>query len=330
MDVITRQAVGFVANFTVHYWSEILYPFSHSATADLDGYNHTFELARERESIHPLERCLIHPPTSGITGHNSILVKVVEPVRTGDRHNAQVVTIRTEYVPTELTHAIPTDSYFVAKIYDPLYFDHEQDDVDAFLSTDQEYSREAAAYRKLSFMQGTIIPKFYGTFTLELPVANKGISRSVRLIILEAIPGKPMTQLVPMDYSQVERQGIIKALIEAESLLYTNDVWHRDIHPRNVLVSGNVGENCSRRVIIVDFGKAWVGRAHPLLAPEAAKKYLPGIPISPVLCWSKAWWPYLQVSFAEWIDWDWEPWLEHHFGSTSAPITKDMEEIWRP
>ncbi|KAJ8103043.1 hypothetical protein POJ06DRAFT_280225 [Lipomyces tetrasporus] len=226
---------------------------------------------RERESIHPLERCLIHPPASGVTGHNTSLVKIVEPVRTEDRHNAKLVTIRTEYVPPELANAslqtvILSPKFIILSILIMSY-------VDAFLFTDQEYSREAAAYTKLSFMQGTIIPKFYGTFTLGIPIPDKGISRSVRLILLEAIPGKPMTQLEPTDYSQAERQDIIKALalIEAESLLYTNDVWQRDIHPRNVL--------------------AWVGRAHPLLAPEAAQKYLPGVPISPLLRWSKAWWP---------------------------------------
>ncbi|KAK9248789.1 hypothetical protein V1506DRAFT_564232 [Lipomyces tetrasporus] len=248
----------------------------------------TYELARERESIHPLERCLIHPPA---------LVKIVEPVRTGDRHNAKLVTIRTEYVPPELANAslqtvILSPKFMILSILIMSY-------VDAFLFTDQEYSREAAAYTKLSFMQGTIIPKFYGTFTFGIPIPDKGISRSVGLILLEAIPGKPMTQLEPTDYSQAERQDIIKALIGAESLLYTNDVWHRDIHPRN----------------------AWVGRAHPLLAPEAAQKYLPGVPISPLLRWT---------SFAAWIDWDWEPWLEQHFGSTRASITKDMEEVWRP
>ncbi|KAK9339019.1 hypothetical protein V1521DRAFT_460548 [Lipomyces starkeyi] len=214
----------------------------------------TFELARERESIHPLER-----------------------FRTGDRHNAQLVTIRTEYVPPELTNAIPTDGYFVAKIYDPLYFDHEQDD-EALLCARNDY------------------PKVYGTFTLGLP----------------AIAGKPMTQLEPTDYSQAERQDIIKALIEAESLLYTNDVYIQGMCLCWTKTAPGV---------IVDFGKAWVGRAHPLLAPEAAKKYLASVPISPLLrC----------TSFAGWIDWDWEPGLEHHFGSTRASITKDMEEVWRP
>ncbi|KAK9257399.1 hypothetical protein V1507DRAFT_431771 [Lipomyces tetrasporus] len=201
----------------------------------------TFELARERESIHPLERCLIHPPASGVTGHNTSLVKIVEPVRTEDRHNAKLVTIRTEYVPPELANAslqtvILSPKFIILSILIMSY-------VDAFLFTDQEYSREAAAYTKLSFMQGTIIPKFYGTFTLGIPIPDKGISRSVRLILLEAIPGKPMTQLEPTDYSQAERQDIIKALalIEAESLLYTNDVWQRDIHPRNVLVLDDCG-----------------------------------------------------------------------------------------
>jgi hypothetical protein len=82
--------------------------------------------------------------------------------------------------------------------------------------------------------------------------------------------------------------------------------------------------------VIVDFGKAWISRTHPFLPPEAAKKYLPGVPISPLLRWSKAWWPYLQVAFDEWIDWNWEPWLEHHYGSTRDSITKEMEEVWQP
>ena len=113
-----------------------------------------------------------------------------------------------------------------------------------------------------------------------------------------------MRNLNPADYSQSERQSIMKALIDAEAELYTQNLWHRDIHLRNILVLDSPVATPTRRVVLIDFGNSWFTRTHPMLPPELAKKFLLSAPISPLLRWSTAWWDYLQIGFEKWIDWD--------------------------
>ncbi|KAL2005427.1 hypothetical protein VTN00DRAFT_2638 [Thermoascus crustaceus] len=95
---------------------------------------------------------------------------------------------------------LPTSEYLLAKFYDPLYFDHVQDDADPFLCVDRAYTHEAAAYEMLKPLQRTIIPRYYGSFTLELSIPNKEAIRSVRFILLELVVGIDMTKLNPADF----------------------------------------------------------------------------------------------------------------------------------
>src|SRR5437667_10359606 len=115
----------------------------------------------------------------------------------------------------------------------------------------------------------TIIPIYYGSYTYELTTPY-GKGRSVRLILIEAMNATSMRDLNSKLFSRLERQTIMKGIIEAETSLYTHNVLHRDLHPRNVLV-----EQDSLRVIIVDFGAA-VGRIHPGATLERKQIYLPG------------------------------------------------------
>ena len=48
----------------------------------------------------------------------------------------------------------------------------------------------------------------------------------------------------------------MKAVIDAESEIYTHDILHTDLHPWNILVHGT---RQKRRVFIVDFGTACSG-----------------------------------------------------------------------
>lgn len=156
--------------------------------------------------------------------------------------------------------------------------------------------REAAAYTALSKLQGTIIPKYYGSYSLKTPV-DTSKTRSVRLIIIESIPSTSMQQLDPAAYSQLERQTIMKAVVDAESLIYTHNVMHNDVHPRNILLLDNVVTSHCRRVVMLDFGRSIVGRSRKPGNRALERRFLPSIPITPLLRWNGAWWPYLEDSF---------------------------------
>ncbi|KAG5294647.1 PKc-like superfamily domain-containing protein [Histoplasma ohiense] len=284
----------------------------------------SYEGHRERETTHPVDRCILHPPLPGLTGKGTIRLKVVGHVRIGDQHSAQLVTVHLVDKTLDISDSIPTDKYLVAKLYDPLYFDHEQDDVDPFRYTDLAYSHETAAYRLLYPLEGTVIPRYYGSFTLELPIPNKRISRSIRLILIEKVPGISMQHLNPTNYTRSERQDILKAIVDAESMLYAHDILHRDIHPRNVLVL----DSALRRVVLIDFGYCGIGRTPSNSPAEWKAKHLPGVPISPLLRWDQGWGRH--ANFHEWIDWDWQTWLEHCYEFTRASITEHMRSIWLP
>lgn len=97
--------------------------------------------------------------------------------------------------------------WLLQQVYDPLYFDHSDDDTDPFLCVRCHYSREAASYTRLSDLQGTVIAAYYGSYSLELPVDDdEAKTRTVRLILIEYIPGSSMQQLQPQDFSQLEQK----------------------------------------------------------------------------------------------------------------------------
>lgn len=52
----------------------------------------------------------------------------------------------------------------------------------------------------------------------------------------------------------------------------------------------------------------------------------PGVPISPILRWDVS---NGQVEpFEDWIDWDWDSWLDCQYESTKSSITEDMISRW--
>ncbi|OJD21939.1 hypothetical protein ACJ73_06720 [Blastomyces percursus] len=181
-------------------------------------------LSRERPYT-PLERCIRHFPLEGSDGSTTADLEIIDAIRTGDNHSAQLVTVQVK-----------------------------RDDADPFLCVDWDYSHEVATYKALSKLYGTIIPRYFGSFTLKWSVDNK-TTRAVRLILIEIVTGTSMQQLKPTGFSQLQRQAIMKAVIDAETLLYTHNIRHGDMPPRNILVLNSTEASNGRRVVIVGFGK---------------------------------------------------------------------------
>lgn len=169
-----------------------------------------YETAHERKEVDILTRCLRHPPTEGTTlPHESLDLQMQDTIRAADGKSAQLVTMRV------LSGSLCGHKNIVAKFYDPLYDDHYSDNVDPFLCADREYRREVAAYTRLSTSDSvTWIPKYYGSYSLEIPVRDK--SRFVRLILIEKIEGTAMNKLNPQDFSLHQRQAIMKGILDVE------------------------------------------------------------------------------------------------------------------
>lgn len=161
-----------------------------------------------------------------------------------------MVEVLTEYSPVE---GLSQDQHVVAKLYDPMYLDDEDFYTNPFLVADKDHTSETAVYMALSNFQGSKIPRYYGPYSL-------GISfRSVRLTLIEFIPGLSMQKADPHGYSQESRQNIIKSVIDFDASAFARDIIPSNLHPRNIMLTDS-GETVS-----IDLGGCTVRSTRLLL-----------------------------------------------------------------
>ena len=214
----------------------------------------------EWRDFSPLMRCVKHPPPPGVDLPGSTVLEIQSPIQAHDDLRSQLVRVQVKPAGDDqgsknaLSKLPPPDSktQIIAKFYDPLYYDHDQIDGDVFKLIDSTYPTEAGAYTKLSKVQGTVIPQYYGSFTCSFPVTageagNKdedkreevetlrGV-RHVRLILIEEIPGRSMYSLDPRSLDVAQRQTILGAIADAETAVFTENIRLNDVAPRNTII----------------------------------------------------------------------------------------------
>jgi serine/threonine protein kinase len=157
-------------------------------------------------------------------------VRITEDVRTGDYKNAQIVVMNENKI---------------AKIHDPVYYAHKFYEggrikvlIDVVHAADKDFYREASAYAELqgTDAEGTVILRYYGSWTMEVH-DEKGLPRTVALVLIEYIRGSCMRDVDVKALTQAHREDVVAKVLEADILLKHNGVCHRDLHPRNVIFS---------------------------------------------------------------------------------------------
>ncbi|KAK2796995.1 hypothetical protein FQN50_009364 [Emmonsiellopsis sp. PD_5] len=281
-----------------------------------------FQLGRaERRQLRPVERCLRHPPLPGSMESCTVHLKILDLLRVGDGCNAQVFTVQVlETRPN--SRRFQSNRKLVAKIYDPLYFDDEEGFINPFLCVDKHYTHEAHAYGVLSKLQGERIPIFYGSYSLNIPTERSEM-RTVRLILVEYVPGLSMQQANPQKFPRRSRQEIMKLVINFESRVYEQDILLTDLSPRNVIMMEKPGCDPKRNLVFLDFAGALFGRRRDDPVVIESNLFL-GRYISPLLRWNKT----MAMQFNDWIDWDWQPWIETEYAHTAATITQEMRDTY--
>lgn len=285
----------------------------------------------ERFKVPPLERCLIHPPPEGSFNDSRVEFEIVDEIRVGFDHSAQILAVKILQGPPGLTRKLGNNRTVVAKFYDPLYWDHGESTGDPFYCVNRHYTHEAATYDRLADLQGTVVPFFYGSYSLELPVDHPlAKTRSVRLIFMEHIHASSMRELKPEDFSQSERQHIIKLIIDGETAIHTRDIILEDLHPRNVLVErGQESQQDIKRVVHIDFGSNMMSRFWwEGYGAEREKTRLPGVFISPLIRWHRE--SGRTFNFLEWIDWDYQSWLQDEYAHTLSSVTPQILSAYLP
>ncbi|OJJ68088.1 hypothetical protein ASPBRDRAFT_134084 [Aspergillus brasiliensis CBS 101740] len=294
----------------------------------LDGCRNFEHGREERAQLGPVARCCKNPPLPGDLGPDTVELEVLDPIRVGDGHSAQVFNVRI-LNPESNMQLFQGTSELVAKVFDPLYVDDHRGYLNPFLCEDRFYTHEAHTYRMLSDLQGGPIPRFYGSYSADIecrdidddPDANQSYLRTVRLILIEHIPGNSLLQVGPSGFTQQDRQQIMKSVIDFETHVYsTKDILLTDVCDRNVMMVPP-GSRGGRRLVFLDFGGALFGRTldEPILE---GKEYFLGQYISPILRWKGN----MILEWREWIDWEWADWVDSEYANTAHTITPEMRE----
>ncbi|CAN6663103.1 hypothetical protein TRVA0_034S01552 [Trichomonascus vanleenenianus] len=282
----------------------------------------------ERRTLTWIERCLRHPPLAGELVSGTLDFEIVDTLKVGDGHNAQVLIVEAR----SALNSIQRGQKLVAKVYDPLYLNDDDGFLDPFHVADEYYGREVHFYHEFSDYQGRLIPKFYGSFSLDLHIPesflvgidNQGLkSRQVRLILTELIPGSSMYQINPADISQQARKQMMKLVIDFETLVYKRGVTLNDLWPRNIIVTPSEISR-ERKLVFVDFASIVF---RDTLMPEFPEmNWYIGTYVSPLLRWDSE----MVENFSSWIDWKWKPWLNAQYAHTKKFITTDMRKDFHP
>jgi hypothetical protein len=183
-----------------------------------------------------IEYCISCLPLEGRTDSSKCRsLTITSTIRTGSDVGAQIVVV---------------DHTMVAKIFDPLYYpglDEFGYKEPVVYNADGDYCREAAAFEKLqeSTEAMAVIPAYYGAWTMYVETIAESSggkvtlhTRPVRFILMEQLYGNCMAHVSPFRLREEVRSMILKQAIVVETLLFDAGVDHRDLSPRNIMISG--------------------------------------------------------------------------------------------
>ncbi|KAK0667190.1 hypothetical protein QBC41DRAFT_396423 [Cercophora samala] len=189
-------------------------------------------------------------------------------IRGGDGAGAQVVACHWDNDPNAVR--------YVAKIYDPLYYNYWGSDVglltDVVWGAARDHSVEAAAYEDLEAYEadhknGTesirgCCPQYFGSFSFNIKLVVDGITytRTVPLILMEHLDGSTMRKLIDSNLvpaSDDARVYSYACAIKSYLKVMRAGVSQGDFSPRNIFFIGDI-ESPSLRVVIFDFNTARV------------------------------------------------------------------------
>ncbi|KAL9060934.1 MAG: hypothetical protein Q9162_000378 [Coniocarpon cinnabarinum] len=281
----------------------------------------TKQLYKEMKELHPVNICLNHEPTSGTIGSSKLRILVTFVIKSRDCEMTQLVKVRILNADegTPLASFAGSSHEFVAKFYDPLYYDFSLN-MDYFQTAEGHYAREVRAYTNLTSVQGSIVPHFYGSYTTSIDVPECSTKRTVRFILTECVPGNSLNMLDARSYDVKTRQQIMSAVIDSERELRRHDIGHGDNHPRNVMLLGFTESDNGQlqpQLRLIDFNHS----SHGYLSE---KKLIADLvnghrPLEKLHCTIGRWkWthysPLHEEDFVRWIEgWNWNDWLANDY-----------------
>ncbi|KAK5990329.1 hypothetical protein PT974_08596 [Cladobotryum mycophilum] len=195
-----------------------------------------------------------------------------------------------------------TSQEYVAKVYDPLYYQYGPDRPDDVTwRAEHDYSREAAAYEELDAkgVAGAFTPKYFGSWTFDMPlVVEPYVARPVRMILLGWIEGGvTMKSLVETNRVKNippnQRLEILAKAMEVECGILFHGVNQRDFAPRNIILAGPDVENEMPDIYLFNFNASTVFSRPNFRYPKPIT--------SRAFCPRYRYWGQCPAEFVDWV-----------------------------
>lgn len=268
-------------------------------------------------------------PAGGTFGEIKLDLEVCEIVQVGEQSRAQMFKVVFIGASSEQMYArmnLRNKTPLLARLFDPVYFEDARGALCPFFCSDHMYIYEVDAYRRLQDVQGTEIPKCYGSFSFSISASMPGDScvyeREVRMILLEVAEGQKMAEMDPSMFSSGDRQAIISEIIDIESNIYARDVIMLDLSPENIIIDLQKDKRTFDLKLMIDSSNVFTQR-DKFLSTVYKKKPFENEFVSPIIHWDQN-----PAKFSQWIDWEWDSWLEKEFGASTDTITGAMRCHW--
>lgn len=267
-----------------------------------------------------VDLCLEHPPGEGKTNReDSRTLQIVQELQVKSGRGAQLVVCRLDN----------DDQDYVAKIYDPLYYDPRHTRYtykDVTWEADLHYSREVAAYDELNKFSvcGMFVPKFHGSWTFQIPVSlSTGEKlRDVRMILMERIHGRSMVEFNKNTISESERLITLGRMAHAIELISWFGVRHEPTGPWNVMLCDSETPGEVGRIVIIGFERSVVTLLDNRYWRYGTPEPWPEKPANPLDRWFSG--GTRDACFYHYF----REWLPESWDSRLRPLQEWMHERW--
>ncbi|KAH7013882.1 hypothetical protein EDB80DRAFT_711002 [Ilyonectria destructans] len=241
------------------------------------------------------EWCVLYPPADSSSPHPDPTLhklRILDELVCKDGRGSQIVRCCLDDDESQV---------YVAKIYDALYysFTYSSTPVDVTWRADMDYRCEAAAYEDLqkAEVDGVLVPKYYGSWTFDVPLFGSDIVRPVRMVLMEWIQGVTMYSLVEEGQATrippQQRLNILAGAMDVYCKLSFHGVNHRDFAPRNIVLVGSNIENDLPRILLIDLNRTVATNRPNSISPS----FITERPPNPITCL----WGTCDNEFLSWV-----------------------------
>ncbi|POS73353.1 hypothetical protein DHEL01_v208262 [Diaporthe helianthi] len=213
-----------------------------------------------------------------------------------------------------------------------------------------DYSMEAAAYEHLQENLTSIAPQYFGSWTFDLPISNRGVpkTRSVLMIVIERLDAISMRAMrvrnnpdpeqadAAFHYPEDSRLEVLAVAMDGYVRMLHSGLDQRNFASRNIMLGIEANKPSADvlvisglllpRIVLVDYNTSVV---YGLTAQGNHPQYHTRLPINPM----QLWWGMPMNEFVGWVPHEWHStprlkrdWLRKRFGGSEQRKLDTMDK----